>query len=133
MYRIPTPLTLEEIIAQGGIEGSEDAYEREDGFDYSGPDCSLLYYGGDEFSGGKPFTGLYYELYESGELESYAMYNKGMPVGGYYIFYENGNVKRYSFFSKDRLNDYCYYYDENGKLERADVWENGRKLKLDIL
>ena len=61
MNNIPTPLTLEEIIAQGGIEGSEEAYDDEYGFDYSGPDAAFLYYGGDEFSGGKPFTGVYYE------------------------------------------------------------------------
>ena len=42
MNNIPTPLTLEEIIAQGGIEGSEEAYDDEYGFDYSGPRCCFF-------------------------------------------------------------------------------------------
>lgn len=126
MKEIPIPLTLEEIISQGGIEGSEEAYDREDGFEYSGHNCSLLYYGGDEFNGGKPFTGLYYELYENGKLESYCMYQNGMLKGNGYSFYESGKMKAYRFFSEDGLNNFCYHFDENENLERADVWENGK-------
>ena len=100
-----TPLTLEEIISQGGIEGSEEAYDREDGFEYSGHNCSLLYYGRDEFNGGKPFTGLYYELYENGKLESYGMYQNGMLKGNGYSFYGSGKMNAYRFFSEDGLNN----------------------------
>ncbi len=126
MNNIPIQLTLDEIILQGGIEGSEEAYDDEYGFTYSGLDCAFLYYGGDEFSGGEPFTGLYYELFPSGKLESYAMYQNGMPIEGYFSFYENGKVKRYHYFSKDKLNNYCYYFDEQGNLEQANMWENGK-------
>ena len=132
MNDIPVPFTIEEIIAQGGIEGSEEAYEREDGFDYSGIDNAFLYYGGDEFSGGKPFTGLYYELFPNEKLESYATYQNGMPIGGYYTFYENGKIKTYSYFSEDRLNNYCYYFDENGNLKRTDIWKNGRLIQRQL-
>lgn len=52
--QMPTPLTLSKLISYGAIEGSEDAYNDENGFDYSDLDSSLLYYAG------KPFTGLYY-------------------------------------------------------------------------
>lgn len=126
MYEIPKPLTLEEIIMQGGIEGSEEAYEKNDGFDYGGLDNAFLYYGGDEFSGGKPYSGLYYELYANGKLEMYGTYKNGMPIEGYYTFYENGKIKRYSFFSQDKKNNFCYYYDKEGNLERVDIWKNGR-------
>lgn len=126
MCDIPIPITLDEIISKGGIEGSEEAYEDDHGFVYSGVDTAFLYYGGEEASGGKPFTGLYYELYPDGKLESYAMYQDGMPLGDFFSFHHNGKVKSYSFFSEDRLNDYCYIYDETGKKIRANIWENGK-------
>ena len=125
MNSIPIPLNLEEIIAQGGIEGSEEAYEDKSGFDYSGPDSAFLYYGGDEQSGGKPFTGLYYELFPNGNLELYIKYHSGLPVEDCFEFYENGKIKTYSHYSKDRLNSYSYSYDEKGKLKLSSVWENG--------
>ncbi len=78
MNNIPIPLTLEEIILQGGIEESEDAYEDEHGFDYPKPDSDLLYYNG------KPFTGLYYELFSDGNLELYIKYRNGLPTEDYY-------------------------------------------------
>ena len=73
MNNVPIPLTLEEIVIQGGIEGSENAYEDEHGLDYSGPDSAFLYYDG------KPFTGLYYELFFNGNLELYIKYQNGLP------------------------------------------------------
>lgn len=126
MYDIPRPLTLDEIILQGGIEGSEEAYEDVNGFDYSGQDNAFLYYGGDELDGGKPFTGLYYERYPTGQLEMYAFYQDGMPKDFCFAFYKNGKVKSYSYFSEDKLNNYCYLFDEEGKMIRADIWENGK-------
>ena len=111
MKNIPKPLTLEEIIAQGGIEGSEEAYDDEHGFEYSGSDNAFLYYGGDESNGGKPFTGLYYELFPNGKLESYAKYENGMPIEDSFEFYENGKIKTYSHFSRDRLNSCSYYFN----------------------
>ena len=129
MKNIPKPLTLEEIIAQEGIEGSEEAYDDEHGFEYSGSDNAFLYYGGDESNGGKPFTGLYYELFPNGKLESYAKYENGMPIEGYYSFYESGTIKRYSYFSRDRMNNYCYYFDKEGNIEREDLWKNGRLIQ----
>lgn len=126
MNNIPTPLSLEEIIAQGGIEGSEEAYDDEYGFDYSGSDTAFLYYGGDESGAGKPFTGLYYELYPNGKLELYSKYQDGMPIGDCFEFYENGRIKAYSYFSIDRLNSYSYSFDEKGNLKLSSVWKNGK-------
>ena len=126
MNHIPSPLTLEELIALGAIEGSDEAYEDEHGFEYSGSDTAFLYYGGDEYSGGKPFTGFYYELYPNGKLESYFKYQNGMPIEDGFEFYENGCIKTYNYFSKDRLNDYCYSFDEKGDLISIIEWENGK-------
>lgn len=126
MENIPTPFTLKEIISRGGIEGSEEAYDNKYGFEYSGQDNALLYYGGDEFDGGKPFTGLYYELFPNGKLESYAKYENGMPIEGYFSFYNSGIIKRYSYFSRDRMNNYCCYFDREGNIEREDIWKDGR-------
>lgn len=120
MRRIPNPLTLEQVIAQDGREGSEQAYDAEHGFDYAGADDAFLYYGG------KPFTGLYYELYPSGKLELYSRYQDGMPAEDCFEFYENGAIKAYCYISKDRFNRYSYCFDETGNLKRASVWENGK-------
>ncbi len=129
MKNIPKPLTLEEIIAQGGIEGSEEAYDDEHGFEYSGSDNAFLYYGGDESNGGKPFTGLYYELFPNGKLESYAKYENGMPIEDSFEFYENGKIKTYSHFSRDRLNSCSYYFNESETLKLTSIWENGKLIQ----
>lgn len=120
MNNVPIPLTLEEIVIQGGIEGSENAYEDEHGLDYSGPDSAFLYYDG------KPFTGLYYELFFNGNLELYIKYQNGLPTEDCFEFYENGKIKTYSYYSKDRLNSYSFSYDEQGKIKLSSVWENGK-------
>ena len=129
MKNIPKPLTLEEIIAQGGIEGSEEAYDDEHGFEYSGSDNAFLYYGGDESNGGKPFTGLYYELFPNGKLESYTKYENGMPIEDSFEFYENGKIKSYSHFSRDRLNSCSYYFNESETLKLTSIWENGKLIQ----
>lgn len=118
--QMPTPFTLSELISYGAIEGSEDAYNDEKGFDYSGPDSSLLYYAG------KPFTGFYYELYPNGGIELYAKYQDGVPVEDCFEFYENGKIKSYSYVSKDRLNSYHYYFNEDGKLKLNNSFDNGK-------
>ncbi len=120
MNNVPIPLTLEEVVIRGGIEGSEDAYENEHGFDYAGPDSAFLYYDG------KPFTGLYYELFPEGNLELYIKYQDGLPVEDCFEFYENGKMKAYSYYSKDRRNSYSFSYDEKGTLKLSSVWENGK-------
>lgn len=126
MNNIPTPLTLEKLIAQGGIEGSEEAYDDEHGFDYSGLDDAFLYYGGNEFSGGTPFTGFYYELYPNGKLELYSKYQDGLPIEDYFEFYEDGRIKTYSYFSKDRLNSYSHSFDKKGNLTLSSIWKDGK-------
>ena len=112
MNQIPTPLTLEELISYGAIEGSRDAYDDETGFAYSDPDSSLLHYHE------QPFTGFYYELYQD-----------GLPVEDYFEFYENGKIKAYGYVSEDRLNNYSYSFDSDGKLILRNVFEYGKKKK----
>lgn len=128
MYDIPVPLTLEEIISLGGIEGSEEAYEDDHGFAYSGTgyDSNILYYGGDAFDGGRPFTGLYYERYPDGKLEWYSWYQNGKHIGDLFAFYQSGKIKSYRYYSEDGLNNHIYSFDENGKMVLVYIWENGR-------
>lgn len=118
--QMPTPLTLGELISYGAIEGSEDAYNDENGFDYSDPDSSLLYYAG------KPFTGLYYELYPNGGIELYSKYQDGVLVEDCFEFYKNGKIKSYSYISKDRLNSYSCSFNEDGKLILRNCFANGK-------
>lgn len=118
--QIPTPLTLNELISCGAIEGSEGAYNDENGFDYSDPDSSLLYYAG------KLFSGLYYELYPKGGIALYSKYQDGVPVEDCFEFYESGRIKSYSYVSKDRLNSCSYSFNEDGKLILKSCFDNGK-------
>ena len=108
------------MIYYGAIEGSEDAYNDENGFDYTDTDSSLLCYAG------KPFTGLYYELYPNGNIELYSKYKDGVLIEDCFEFYENGKIKSYSYVSKDRLNSYSYHFNEYGKLILSNCFNNGK-------
>lgn len=102
--------------------------------------------------GGKPFTGLLYELDIEGNLRYYQYYKDGFGNGEYVTFYDNGAVashcimkdfsfvgKLYKWYRNGRLK--CFYekgqnrryirtikFDENGNLTL--LVENG-KTKID--
>lgn len=46
-----------------------------------------------EDEGGKPFTGLAYELYDNGNVAYYCNYKNGFKEGYFVKFYQNGNLK----------------------------------------
>ena len=53
-----------------------------------------------EDEGGKPFTGLAYELYENGNLAYYCYYKNGFKEGNYVKFHHNGKVKSIDYMIK---------------------------------
>lgn len=79
-------LLTKEFVLQNGID-----FEN-----LHGEYCSDLILDKPEDKGGKPFTGLTYELYKNGQLQYYCYYKDGFEDGQYVEFYENDNVKALS-------------------------------------
>ncbi len=77
------------------MEFSNDSMER---IKSIGVDFNCLWYSYDgsfildnpEDEGGKPFSGVAYELYQNGNLAYYRFYQNGLSHGVYRSFYENG-------------------------------------------
>lgn len=80
--------------------------------------CSDLILDKPEDKGGKPFTGLTYELYKNGQLQYYCYYKDGFEDGQYVEFYENGNVKSIKFmkYGQIRGREETWYENGNPKL-----------------
>ena len=88
--------------------------------------------------GGKPFTGLLYELDMDGILRWYQYYKDGFGDGEYVAFYDNGAVatycimKGFSFFGKlhkwhrdGRLKSFHEKDDNDKYIRRIEFDENG--------
>lgn len=65
--------------------------------------------------GGKPVTGLVYELFPNGTLSGYAYYKDGYQYGEDVEFYKSGKVRCYTFFTDSEF--YLYEWYENGQLK----------------
>ncbi len=75
--------------------------------------------------GGKPFSGLLYEIYPSGELREYHYYKDGFEYGDDVSFYKNGQISRYTCFENGTFISNSYEWYENGQLR--SVYERYRK------
>ena len=92
-----------------------------------------MYYGGNEFSGGTPFTGFYYELYPNGKLELYSKYQDGLPIEDYFEFYEDG---KYQLTGEGKVKtaeemvafytELCHSFDKKGNLTLSSIWKDGK-------
>lgn len=78
-----------------------------------------------EDEGGKPFTGLTYELYDNGNLIYYSFYKDGFSHGDEMWFYRSGNIKRieYKKYGRVRGKDEIWY--ESGKVKSLAEYEFG--------
>lgn len=56
-----------------------------------------------EDEGGKPFTGLAYELYDNGNFVYYCYYKNGFSEGNYVEFYHNGNLKSQCYMVRGQI------------------------------
>lgn len=61
--------------------------------------------------GGKPFNGLVYERYLTGELLRYTFYQNGYHYGDDVEFYQSGRIRRFSRYT-DSENYICYWYQD---------------------
>ena len=99
-------LLTKEYIIQNGLEFEEH-------LEYGGPyDLAIVEYTAD----GKErlFTGLAYDLYENGNIESYFYVENGFKQGKYVEFYSNGTIKRVGHMNKNSADGYQVEFFENG-------------------
>lgn len=80
--------------------------------------------------GGKPFTGLLYELDMNGILRYYKYYREGYGDGEYVTFYDNGAVASYCIMKGVAFDRKLYKWHRNGKLKLfKELDENRRHIK----
>lgn len=82
-------------------------------------------------SGGKPFTGLLYELYENGNVRYYSMYEDGYQKGEYVSFYYEGTPWSYTIMYNGAFTGIAYHWYPDGKLKkRLERFGNSRHYKV---
>ncbi|RXZ01519.1 toxin-antitoxin system YwqK family antitoxin [Fictibacillus sp. S7] len=95
-----------EYILQNGVEF--EGY-----LEYGGPnELAIVEYSDDGQE--KLFTGLAYDLYENGNIESYLCVKDGVKQGKYVEFYPSGNIKRIGNMNKSAAEGLQVEFYENG-------------------
>lgn len=82
-----------------------------------------------EDEGGKPFTGLAYELYENGNLAYYCYYKNGFKEGNYVKFHHNGKVKSIDYMIKGQTRGIRKIWYESEELKYEGTFKFGVCLK----
>ncbi len=83
-----------------------------------------------ENEGGKPFTGLAYELYNNNELNYYCFYKDGFEHGDYVEFYENGNIQSAQYMKYGSIVGKEETWFKSGMLKSVAEYEYGVCLNL---
>ena len=84
----------------------------------------------DPMLGGKPFTGLLYELDNNGNLRYYKYYTKGFSDGEYVTCYDTGAIASYCIMRGAGFDRKLYEWYKNGRLKRfREIDENRRHIK----
>ncbi|MGM0727372.1 MULTISPECIES: toxin-antitoxin system YwqK family antitoxin [unclassified Bacillus (in: firmicutes)] len=105
----------------------ENGTEFEECLEYGGPyELAIVRYTED----GKEelFTGLAYDIYENGNIESYFYVEQGVKQGKYVEFYPNGNVKKIGHLSKNAADGYQVEFFENGNKKYESECVAGREM-----
>lgn len=80
--------------------------------------------------GGKPFTGLLYELYNNGMPRYYQYYIEGFEDGEYVEFYDSGAIASYCIKKYGAFVDKVYEWHRNGKLKYfKEIDKNRRQIR----
>ncbi|MFJ7934402.1 toxin-antitoxin system YwqK family antitoxin [Sporosarcina sp. NPDC096371] len=99
-------ILTKEFVLKNGVE-----FEKH--LSFGGPyDLGIVEY--DEADEEKLFTGLAYDIYENGELESYFFIDNGVRQGANISFYPNGSIKRIGNMDKSAAEGYQVEFYENG-------------------
>ena len=115
----PDVLSLE-YIKEHGVLYSEDVFYCDD---YG----SGALFDKDPKLGGKPFTGLLYELDNNGDLRYYKYYTEGFDDGEYVEFYDSGAIASYCIMKNAAFVGKLYEWHRNGKLKCFKEIDENRK------
>ncbi|WP_342472615.1 hypothetical protein MHH70_04000 [Metasolibacillus sp. FSL H7-0170] len=113
-------ILTKEYIMQNGVE-----FEKYLG--YGGPhDLGIVEYTDDGKE--KLFTGMAYDLYENGNIESYFYVVDGVKQGKYVEFYPNSNIKLLGNMDKSSAEGYQVEFFENGMKKYESECIAGREM-----
>lgn len=120
----PDVLSLE-YVKEHGVLYSDDVFYLDDF-------KSCVLYDKDPKLGGKPFTGLLYELDDNGILRYYKYYTEGFDDGEYVEFYDSGAIASYCIMKYGAFVDKLYEWHRNGKLKYFKEIDKNRKQIITI-
>lgn len=81
-----------------------------------------------EDEGGKPYTGLTYELYDNGIIRYFSIYQNGFKHGLLREFHKNGNVKSEEIMRYGQTRGKRTVWNENGQVRSIGEYELGIEL-----
>lgn len=81
-----------------------------------------------EDDGGKPFSGIAYELHNNGKLAYFCFYKNGLKHGVYKSFYESGKIKCHQFMQYGFVSGKSESFFESGNIKSICNSELGIKL-----
>ncbi|MCM3569787.1 hypothetical protein [Neobacillus mesonae] len=81
-----------------------------------------------EDKGGKPFSGLAFELYDNGNLAYYGYYRNGLKEGPFVEFYPSGKIKGYRIMDGGTVKGKEIMWFENGQKAYEGESRVGRRL-----
>jgi len=105
----PDVLSLEYVKEHGALYDEYIFYSEDE-------ECGPLYDKSPAL-GGKPFTGLLYELDIEGNLRYYQYYKDGFGDGEYVTFYDNGAVASHCIMKGFSFVGKLYKWYRNGRLK----------------
>lgn len=82
-----------------------------------------------EDEGGKPFTGLAYELFDNGNIAYYCYYKNGFKEGDYIKFHNNGKVKSTDYMVEGQTRGIRKIWYESEELKFVGEYKFGICLK----
>lgn len=74
----------------------------------------------------KPFTGILYATYPSGNMLSRQEFVNGIGQGTWINYYENGNFKEVGTYEQNRVEGAIKKYYENGQLKSEGTYREWR-------
>lgn len=101
-------------ILQNGVNFENLAFE----------DCGDRVLDDYEENGGRPFTGLTYELFDNGKVAYYCFYIDGFPDGDYVRFYPSGTIQSISKMRKGQSIERVEWY-QHGKVKERGEYKCG--------
>lgn len=104
----------EAIILQSGINFENLAFEY----------CSDRILDDYEENGGRPFTGLTYELFDNGRISYYCYYVNGFPEGDLVKLYANGTICSISKMKRGQSAEKAEWY-QDGKIKEEGMYNCG--------